>query len=185
MGAQAGQSGTTQQGGQMQSGQAQGGQMRGGQMQQYRQRAQSIPVEPVGMDRLARDEVVTADRDTPIATIVAMMSEQDVGTVVITEDDRPVGIITDRKITLAMEETPDLTDSAVEDLMTEDPVTVDEDEEMFDVLQTLAENDIRRVPVVDDEGELTGILSIDDVLVILAGELSAVSDVVQAQSPRF
>jgi CBS domain-containing protein len=154
-------------------------------MQQSRQHAQSIPVEPVGMDRLARDEVVTADRDTPIATIVAMMSEQDVGTVVITEDDRPVGIITDRKIAMAMEETPDLTDSSVEELMTEDPVAIEEDAEMFDALQTLAENDVRRVPVIDDEGELAGILSIDDVLVILSGELSAVSDVVQAQSPRF
>jgi CBS domain-containing protein len=108
-----------------------------------------------------------------------------VGTIVITEDDRPEGIITDRQIALALEETPDLTQRSVEDLMTEDPVTVTEDTDLFDAVRSLAEHDIRRVPVVDDEGTLAGILSLDDAMVVLSGEFSAISDVIREQSPRF
>ncbi|WP_323191576.1 CBS domain-containing protein [Halostella sp. PRR32] len=179
---------TGQQSGGQQAGQGmartQTGQQFGG-VQQQHSPARNIPIEPVGVERIAREEVVTADRDTPIATVVAMMEEQDVGTVVITEDDRPAGIITDRKIALALEETPDLTQRSVEDLMSEDPVTVTQDEELFDAVRTLSENDIRRVPVVDDEGTLSGILSLDDVLVVLSGELSSATDVIREQSPRF
>jgi CBS domain-containing protein len=160
------------------------GQQQGG-MQQQTSPDRTIPIEPVGVERVAREEVVTADRDTPVATVVAMMDEQDVGTIVITEDDRPEGIITDRKIALALEETPDLTQRSVEDLMTEDPVTVNEDVDLFDAVRSLAEHDIRRIPVVDDEGRVTGILSLDDALVVLSGEFSAISDVIREQSPRF
>ncbi|WP_161973162.1 CBS domain-containing protein [Halostella litorea] len=147
--------------------------------------ARRIPIEPVEAERLSTDDVVTADPDTPVATVVAMLAERDVGTVVVTEDDRPVGIITDRHIALALEETPDLTERAVESVMEESPVTVGADVDLSDAVGTLREHDIRRVPVVDDDGRLSGILSLDDVLVVLADELSSAVDVIESQSPRY
>lgn len=149
------------------------------------QPARNIPIEPVGVDRLAVDDIVTADPDTPVATVVAMLAERNVGSVVVAEDGRPVGIVTDRHIALALEERPDLTERAVEEVMTENPVTVGRDTDLFDAVRTLRDHEIRRVPVVDDDGRLSGILSLDDVLVVLGGELSAAVDVVESQSPRF
>ncbi len=149
------------------------------------QPARNIPIQPVGVDRLATDDIVTADPDTPVATVVATLAERNVGSVVVAEDDRPVGIVTDRHIALALEERPDLTERAVEEIMTENPVTVGRDTDLFDAIRTLRDHEVRRVPVVDDDGRLSGILSLDDVLVVLGGELSAAVDVVESQSPRF
>lgn len=142
-------------------------------------------ISPVTVHDIVETDVVTAERDTPIQTVVAMMAEEDVGTVVVVEDDRPVGIITDRKVAMALEETPDISSMAAVDLMTENLVTVTEDENVMDVVQTMSDEGIRRVPVVNDDGELEGIISLDDILVLLAGELGNVGEVVRKQAPRF
>lgn len=144
-----------------------------------------LPVEPVGAGDIAEIDVVTAERDDPLTSIVERMADEDVGTVVITEDDRPTGIVTDRMIALALAEHPDVSELTAGDVMTGDPVTVTDEMTVFEVVQTLGDSGIRRVPIVDDDGQLVGIVSIDDVLVLLATELDQLSEVVERQIERF
>lgn len=62
-----------------------------------RHRTQQPLLEPRRVNEIITEDVVTAEKDTPIRTIVSQMAENDVGSVVV-EDERPIGVITDRKV---------------------------------------------------------------------------------------
>lgn len=134
---------------------------------------------------IARKRVVTATPDDTVEEIVESMDEHDVGCIIIEQHDEPIGLITDRKIAIQLKDTPDLANHAVEEFMTTGLVMVYEDAGIKEVLETLSHAGIRRVPVVDGTDELVGIVSMDDIAVLLADEIEDVADVVQKQSPRF
>lgn len=137
------------------------------------------------VQQIAAADVVTADRETNIATVVDQMADEDVGAVVVVEGDAPVGIVTDRTIALALGDTEDLGETTADDLLSEHLVTVQEDDGIFEVVRTLGDEGIRRAPVVDDGGTLQGIVSLDDLVVLLAEEFANLSDVIEQQSPRL
>lgn len=140
---------------------------------------------PVVIEELVETDVVTAERDTPVQDVVADMAQEDVGSVVVVEDERPVGILTDRTIALALESTTDLSDQQAEDLLTDSIVTGTAEMSVFEAIRWLEEEEIRRLPIVDEEGQLTGIVTLDDILVLLSTELGNLTSVVKAQSPRL
>ena len=130
-------------------------------------------------------DVVTASRETAVKELARMMLEQELGDVVIAEDDRPVGIVTDRDIALAVARYDDLTELTAEDVMTADPVTIHEDATAVDLPATMAEGFVRRIPVVDDEGVLVGITTLDDVVATTGEMLKHVATVIEGQSREF
>lgn len=141
------------------------------------------PLQPVSIEDLARTEVVTAERDDTIAAIVEDMAENNVGSVVVVEEGRPVGIVTDREIALALRETPDVVEQTVEQVMAEDLTTASIDSDAFEVLDHMSDAGVRRIPIVDDDGELQGIVTLDDVLLYLEDNLHTVAETVRAQFP--
>ena len=140
---------------------------------------------PIRVEEVAAEDVVTAQRDTPVSNVVAEMAERDVGSVVVVENDQPVGIITDRKIALALENTPDVANKEAGDLISGDLVTATTSMSVFDALQQLNDEGIRRLPIVDDDGDLQGIITLDDILVLLGSELNKIGETIEKQSPRF
>ena len=142
-------------------------------------------LKPIRVTEIITEDVVTAERDTPVRTVVAQMSENNVGSVVVVEDDRPIGIITDRKVALALEEMPEIAERTAEDLLHGDVFTADPSMNIFDAIQVMSDEGIRRLPIVDDNGALRGIVTLDDALVLLGGVVSDISDTVQSQSPRL
>lgn len=142
-------------------------------------------MKPITIDEIVETDVVTAERSTPIATVVAEMSEKDVGSVVVVEDETPVGILTDRTIALELETNPDVTDQKAEDVISEDLVTGTTDMSIFDALQRLEDENVRRLPIVDEDGSLEGIVTLDDILVLLGTELEHATSIIKAQSPRL
>lgn len=140
-------------------------------------------MQPLSIGEVARGEVCTAERDDSIESIVEMMAEKNVGSVVIVEDDSPVGIITDREIALALQSTPDVIEQTADDLLGEDLEVATTDMDAFEVLDAMREKSVRRIPVVDDDDELVGIVTLDDVLVFLAENMNAVSDTIRDQFP--
>ena len=140
---------------------------------------------PVSVEDIVAEDVVTAQPDTPIRTVVAQMSERDVGSVIVVDDGQPVGILTDRMIALALEDEPNVEELSAEALMADDPITVDTSTDVFQALQLMRDEEIRRLPVVDDEESLQGIVTLDDALVLLGSELDKLATTVREQSPRF
>lgn len=138
---------------------------------------------PVG--HLGPDDVVTADRDTRLEEVARKLKSENVGAVVIAENEEPVGIVTDRDIALTLAESDDVGSLTAADVMTEDPVTIREDEEGIEIARTIDENDVRRIPFVDDDGNLTGIVTVDDVVATIGEQLDHVSNTIEVQSPEY
>jgi len=134
---------------------------------------------------IARRNVVTATAETPIADIAGELEAENVGSIVIVEENRPVGLLTDRRIALSLGETDDPSSLAAGDLMADDLVTVSEDVGVFDLIQTMESEGIRRLPVVNDRGSLSGIVTLDDVLVLLGDELDNVAHIIRKQAPDY
>jgi CBS domain-containing protein len=140
---------------------------------------------PVSIDDILQTDVVTVEPDTPIATVVAQLAEKDVGSVVVVEDERPIGLITDRAIALALESSPDVTEQAAEEFASGDLVTGTTEMSVFEALRRLEDEEIRRLPIVDDDDTLVGIVTLDDILVLLGAELENAASIIRAQSPRL
>lgn len=136
------------------------------------------------VEYIARDEVITADPATPAAEIAATMADEGVGSVVLVEEDELVGIVTDRDVGLRIWDHGDPEKTTADELMTPDPVTVEAGTDIYSALRTAREAGVRRLPVIE-EGELVGIMSVDDVLVLLAGELEEISGIIQGHSPPY
>lgn len=138
---------------------------------------------PVG--DLGPEEVVTAERDDGLADVAETLETEQVGAAVVVEDDEPIGVVTDRDIALAVADSEDVESLTAGDVMTEDPVTLNEDEEGMEISRTIDEHNVRRIPVVDENGKLTGIVTLDDLVATIGEQLDHVADTVEAQSPDY
>jgi CBS domain-containing protein len=126
-----------------------------------------------------RKDVVVADRGANIAEVARTMREYHVGDLVVVDRadgaDRPVGIVTDRDLVvevLAQDVSPD--EVIVDDVMTDNPAVAGEDDDVLDTLGRMRDLGVRRMPVVDGRGLLTGIITVDDLLEVLADSVNSV-----------
>jgi CBS domain-containing protein len=126
--------------------------------------------------KLCRHRVVSVGTEADLVEAARLMREHHVGFLVVAEEGVPVGVITDRDIVLEVV-AADVSghDVTVGDTMTAEPLTLTTDSPLDDALESMRAAGVRRVPVVDDRGRIAGVLSIDDLLEHLAGQLGAVA----------
>lgn len=135
-----------------------------------------------------RDVVIMAGNES-VRAAARLMRDHHVGDVVIVEERRnqriPVGIVTDRDIVvevMAAEVEPD--ELLLRDLVTTSPFVAREDDTLFDALEMMRRHAIRRIPVVNADGGLEGILTADDVIGLLAELCDDLAAAVQRQPER-
>lgn len=129
--------------------------------------------------------VVTADPDTPVSEVARLMEQHQVGSVVVVEDEQPVGIVTDRDLALKLVGGDrDTETSTARDVMTPDPVTVEAGASTGTIIQTMVETGVRRMPIVED-GDLVDILTLDDMMRLLAGQQTQLAQVIGRESPEL
>lgn len=137
------------------------------------------------VDDLARSEVITADPETRVSDLAAIMDEEDVGSIVITMQNMPVGIVTDRDLAIRLlRESVDPASMTAEDVMTTGVCTIDRSAGFYEAATTMAENDIRRLPVCEGD-TLVGIITSDDLTELLADEQQQFAEVIRAQRPEY
>jgi CBS domain-containing protein len=105
------------------------------------------------------------------------MREEHVGALVVVVDEngqrRVRGVVTDRDIVMAVVATGlDPEPLLLEDIMSVRLITAKETDSLLDLMRAMREHGVRRVPVVGEQGELLGIVTMDDVLKVLALELN-------------
>lgn len=134
---------------------------------------------------IARTNVVTTGPAATVAEVARTMHEEAVGSVVVVEDERPLGMVTDRDLAMAVLDTEfDAEETPVSEFLDDDPVTIEGERGIYDLVELLSEHGIRRVPVVED-GELAGIISLSDVVVLLGMELQHVATAIRSASPAY
>ena len=113
------------------------------------------------------------------------MAQYDVGTLIVVDANKPVGIITDRDLVvrvMAKEQAPQaLTVRAV---MTDKPVCIAEHTALEEALVLMRGHQVRRLIVVNEKKELVGILALDDLLLLLGEEQQAVAGLMRAARSR-
>jgi CBS domain-containing protein len=108
-------------------------------------------------------DVRACEPNAPVAEAAKMMAQEDVGPVPIIEDGRLVGIVTDRDIVVrVVAEGRDPNATTVNEIASTNLVTVSPDDDLDEALKMLAENQVRRLPVVEGE-RLVGIVAQADI----------------------
>jgi len=136
---------------------------------------------------LCKRTVACVRRDESLAEAARRMRQEHVGDLVVVEDRNnrrvPVAMLTDRDIVVGVfaRDTKHLDALDVGDVVQDLLVTATEDEDVGAVLRRMRSFGVRRVPVVDDAGALTGILALDDVLAGLADELAEAASLMLRQ----
>ena len=130
---------------------------------------------------VCKRDVAVVRRDTPLVETARVMRERHGGCVVVVDElrpGRPIGIVTDRDVVVEVVAAGmDPRTMCAGEIMSAPLVTAREDDDALEALRAMRFRGVRRVPVVDAEGFLAGIATLDDLLE-LAGE--ALNDVVGA-----
>jgi CBS domain-containing protein len=131
--------------------------------------------------------VYLARREDPLPAAAREMRRRHIGALVVVEDRekavRPIGILTDRDIVCGqLMKGADLFCLTVGDVMTADPTTVDEADDLAEAIKRLGAAGVRRAPVVNGDGDLVGVLSLDDLLPAVAHELGSLAALIGNQS---
>jgi CBS domain-containing protein len=133
--------------------------------------------------------VITADVEASVYEAAQLMRHHHVGTVVAMRrngsGEIPVGIVTDRDIVLEII-APGLDPEVltVGDIMSTELMTVKENASIFEAIQHMRTMAVRRLPIVNDSGELVGIVTLDDLLGLLSEELHALARMVTREQQR-
>lgn len=127
----------------------------------------------MSLARFCRKTVAIIRPSQSVAEAAEVMSDRHVGALVVVQDDlRPVGVLTDRDVvTRVVAERKDPTTLSVSEVMSPEPTVARVDDTLDKTLFTLREQGVRRLPIVDGQGRVVGLVSLDDVLVLLSAEL--------------
>lgn len=114
------------------------------------------------------------------------MRQRAVGTLIVVNDVyAAIGIVTDRDLVervLAAGKNPETT--RIADVMTSAPVTIGDTEGVKRALQLMQQHSVRRLPVEDELGRICGVVSLDDILAMVADQCRGLTQLLKAESPR-
>src|SRR5438067_7226624 len=123
------------------------------------------------VSQLMTKNVSVADLETTLEEIATMMRDEDAGAIPVLDDDKLIGIITDRDIVLrCIAEGRDPVGTTSEDILSADLTTIRPNDDVDMASHMMAQRQVRRLPVVDESGKLLGMLSLGDIAVKEDGE---------------
>ena len=135
--------------------------------------------------RICRRDVDLVDAAATARVAAQRMAARNVGSLLVVDGRRRVlGVVTDRDLALRVVAPgcdPHLT--RVSDVMTPHPDTVSEETSIEDALAVMRARGVRRLPVLGAGGALAGVVSVDDILVLLAQEFGELSRLIEHSSP--
>ena len=141
------------------------------------------------LGQFCKREVTCFEHSADIAAASQLMRERHVGFLVVFKEGdalrKPIGVLTDRDIVLQV--TARLIDPravTAADVMTPEPMIARSDDELDDLVQAMHIAGIRRVPIVDERGALSGIVALDDVIGVLASLLNSLAGSIKNQQFR-
>lgn len=118
-------------------------------------------------------EVTTVNSDSTLRDAAVKMRENNIGSLVVASDSRAIGVVTDRDLTTrALAQDWVAHEHRINEVMTGNPVTINENADILDAAGMIGRNRVRRLPVVSDDGRLVGLVSEADVTEYLGRALT-------------
>ena len=139
----------------------------------------------MSIEQMCASQVDTISAEDTVQTAAVRMRDHLVGCLVVCDDqNRPIGMLTDRDLaTTVVAGGMDTTDTLIADVMSESPRTVPTDTTLEALLSTMQRVPCRRVPVVDNEGKLVALATLDDVLAEVGKRFGQIGNLVRQESP--
>ena len=126
--------------------------------------------------------VIAVSPDQKLLDAVDLMRDKKIGSVVVTEQDRPIGILTDRDIVLrVLAKRKDTSTIKIRDVMTSNPIVVSEAIGIWELIQTIKKHGVRRFPIVAGDGKLVGMITMDDLIELMGEELSGLGRAIASE----
>ncbi|HPA14675.1 MAG TPA: CBS domain-containing protein [Desulfobacterales bacterium] len=143
----------------------------------------------MSVGQICNRQVVVTSKDSSIFEVAKLMRDHHVGDVIVVDSSGvqpvPIGIITDRDIVVELIAKEVALDSVtVADVMSYDLFTAREQDGIWSTLECMRVRGIRRMPVVNEQGGLEGILTVDDLLELFSEELTSLAKVAIREQNR-
>lgn len=140
----------------------------------------------MSVGRICVREVDTADPEESVAVAAERMHQRAVGTLIVVNDaNQVIGILTDRDLVArVLAKGMSATETTVKEAMTVGPKTVSEETPIEAALLIMRTGRFRRLPVVDRQHRLLGLVSLDDILMLLSEEFSQIGRLLRRETPR-
>jgi CBS domain-containing protein len=134
------------------------------------------------IENLITRSAATVGQNDTVANAAQIMKDRDVGSVVVVDGRKVVGILTDRDIVLRLgADGHGSLEAPVSSVMTRMPLCLSANVDVEQCLERMETHGVRRIPIVDDEDELIGVVSLDDILIHLGRVLGTASALVRAE----
>lgn len=136
----------------------------------------------MSLDRFCRKTLITVRPDDPVQRATELMRDRHVGSVLVTDgDERPVGILTDRDVVCrVVAEKRDAGTTPVKQVMSDGVGVVRKSDLIDEAALRMRQLGVRRMPVVDASGRAVGLITLDDLMVMLTGELVQTATVIRS-----
>lgn len=134
------------------------------------------------LDRFLRP-VFAAALEDGVLDAARAMRERRVGCLVVVREGRPIGIVTDRDLALrVLGDGRDPAKTKIADVVTYDPIVVQVTDGIETALQKMRKHGVRRLPIVGADGRLAGLVSADDVMMLIGRELAQLAEGLESSS---
>ncbi|HMT06474.1 MAG TPA: CBS domain-containing protein [Pyrinomonadaceae bacterium] len=144
--------------------------------------AQSSAISRMRVGDIMTKSVRTASPSATLREVAEMMRNGDMGAVPIVDENKLVGIVTDRDIVVRGVSEGLTSGAAISEVMTTELFTVTSDEFAFEAIRLMGDKQIRRIPVVNADGSLAGIVAIADIALEMEDEQEIASTLEEISS---
>lgn len=115
------------------------------------------------VERAITDQPLIVEPAITVREVFSLLQSHGRGSVVVCDENRPVGIFTERDVLKLMANGSDL-DVRLEDVMVQDPVTIRRDAPLGEAIRVMSDGGYRRLPVVDGQGKLFGVVKVTGIV---------------------
>lgn len=136
----------------------------------------------MALEKLMSKDVTSLPERASIMDAAKFMTDMNVGSVVVVDGGKPLGLLTDRDIiTKVVIEGKDPSRLKLSDVMTRPAISIAAHKEVSDATKLMSEAGVRRLPVVDGGGKLVGVVSLDDILLVLGDEMEDIANTLRCE----
>lgn len=143
----------------------------------------------MSIGEICNREVIVIEKEGSISEVVRLMRDHHVGDVVVVETRNglryPVGILTDRDIVVEiLAKNIGLDDVGIVDVMSYELAVSGEEDDVIDTVKRMRAKGVRRMPVVNRQGVLIGIVTVDDLIDLIAEQVKDLANLIGNEQKR-
>jgi CBS domain-containing protein len=136
----------------------------------------------MSIEELLNRNVETLPPSATCVDAARLMRSRNVGSVVVANDKEPVGVLTDRDLAVrVVAESRDPAKVQLDEVMSPYPIFLSVRRSLDEAIETMRDLGVRRLPVVNENGHLAGIISMDDILARIARQVGQLGEAVQRE----